>query len=156
MRKGEQLIWGTAALIAASALYLGYVVYHGPRQVMPTYQEESPAAARGELVYRKNNCSACHRIWDLGGSKGGPLDGVGSRRDADWLARYLSAENPQVMLPSTQKKIYQMPSFAALIPPDDLKDLVAFLASLKERAPQGDAGDAGGAGTRAPGGGRDT
>lgn len=154
MRKGEQVIWGTAALIAASALYLGYAVYNAPPELMPTFQEESPEAARGELVYRKNNCSACHRIWDLGGSKGGPLDGVGSRRDPDWLTRYLSSDNPQVMLPSTQKKIYQMPSFAAMIQPDDLKDLVAFLASLKARTPEGDGGEAGA--VAAPGGERGT
>jgi mono/diheme cytochrome c family protein len=140
VRKGEQVIWGTAALIAASALYLGYAVYNAPPELMPTFQEESPEAARGELVYRKNNCSACHRIWDLGGSKGGPLDGVGSRRDPDWLTRYLSSDNPQVMLPSTQKKIYQMPAFT-MIRGTDLEDLVAFLASLKERAPAGRAGE---------------
>ena len=133
------MIWGTAALIAASALYVGYAVYQAPPERMPTFQVESPAAARGELVYRKHNCNACHRIWNLGGSKGGPLDGIGSRRDPDWLTRYLSAENPQVMLPSTQKKIYQMPSFT-MIRGEDLEDLVAFLDSLKERAPAGAVG----------------
>lgn len=134
MRKGEKAIWGTAALIAAGALYMGYVAYQAPPELMPTYQEESPAAARGELVYRKNNCSVCHTVWDLGGSRGGPLDGVGSRRDPEWLTRYLAAENPQVILPSTQNPIYQMPSFAALSDADRA-DLVAYLGSLKERAP---------------------
>jgi len=134
VRKGEKVIWGGAAMIAAVALYMGYVVYHAPPEVMPTYQVESPAAARGELVYRKNNCSVCHTIWNLGGSKGGPLDGVGSRRDPDWLIRYLAAENPQVILPSTQKRIYQMPSFAGLSE-GDRADLVAYLSSLKERNP---------------------
>lgn len=135
MKKGEKVIWGFAALIAVAALYMGYVVYRAPAKLMPTYQVESEAAARGELVYRENNCPACHRIWNLGGSKGGALDGVGSRRDAEWLARYLSAGNPQRILPSTQKKIYRMPSFATL-PEADRADLVAFLMSLKERAPQ--------------------
>jgi mono/diheme cytochrome c family protein len=134
VRKGEKLIWGVAAMIGVVALYMGYVVYNAPPEVMPTYQVESPQAARGELVYRKNNCSVCHTIWNLGGSKGGPLDGVGSRRDAEWLTRYLAAENPQVILPSTQKRIYQMPSFAGLSEADR-GDLVAYLTSLKERAP---------------------
>lgn len=135
MRKGEKLIWGVAAMITAAASYAGYVVYHAPPKLMATYQVESPQAARGELVYRKNNCPACHRIWDLGGSKGGVLDGVGSRRDTEWLTRYLSAPNPQVILPSTQKKIYRMPSFAGM-DPDDRAALVTFLVSLKAR-PQG-------------------
>lgn len=133
MRKGEKAIWGIAALIAVMALYMGYIVYQAPAKRMPTYQVESEAAARGELVYRKNNCPACHTIWNLGGSKGGPLDGVGSRRDEAWLHRYLSAGNPQLILPSTQKKIYRMPSFAGL-PEDARADLVAFLFSLKARS----------------------
>jgi mono/diheme cytochrome c family protein len=139
VRKGEKAIWGIAALIAVVAGYMGYVVYTAPPKLMPTYQVESAAAARGELIYRKNNCHACHRIWNLGGSKGGPLDGVGSRRDEAWLSRYLSAGNPQLILPSTQKKIYRMPSFAGM-DPDDRADLVAFLFSLKARDPDAAAG----------------
>jgi mono/diheme cytochrome c family protein len=134
VRKGEQVIWGTAAMIAVGALYMGYVAYQAPPEVMPTYQDESPAAARGELVYRKNNCSVCHTVWDMGSTRGGPLDGIGSRRDPEWLSHYLAAENPQVILPSTQKRIYQMPSFAGLSA-SDRADLVAYLSSLKERAP---------------------
>lgn len=122
-------------MITVAALIMGYVVYHAPQKLMPTYQVESAAASRGEMVYRKQNCSVCHKIWTLGSSKGGPLDGVGSRRTQDWLLRYLSAENPQLILPSTQKKIYQMPSFSFL-PEQDRLDLVAFLTSLKERTPE--------------------
>jgi len=145
VKKGENVVWGGAAMIAAAALYTGYVVYHAPAKLTPTYQVESPQAARGEMVYRKNNCSACHRIWDLGGSKGGNLDGVGSRRDPAWLIHYLSAPNPQVILPSTQKAIYRMPSFAGL-DPGDRADLVAYLVSLRARDPDG-APEAGGGGS---------
>ena len=132
MKKGEQAIWGVTAMITAAALYTGYFVYTAPPKEMPTFQVESVEASRGEMVYRKNSCSACHKIWTLGGSRGGLLDGVGSRRDAEWLDRYLSAEDPQSILPSTQKKIYQMPSFAYLSD-EDRADLVAFLFSLKSR-----------------------
>jgi len=135
VKKGEKLVWGSAAMIAAAAVYTGYVVYHAPAKLTPTYQVESTEAARGEMVYRKNNCSSCHRIWDLGGSKGGALDGVGSRRDAAWLTHYLSAPNPQVILPSTQKAIYRMPSFAGLSE-GDRADLVAYLVSLRARDPE--------------------
>ncbi len=129
------------ALITAGAFYAGYVVYTAPVRLMPTYQVESAEAARGEVVYRKNGCAACHRIWNLGGHKGGVLDGIGSRRDAEWLERYLSAENPQEILPSAVKSIYQMPSFAAMHP-QDRDDLVAYLVSLKNRdlETEGDAG----------------
>jgi cytochrome c2 len=142
VKQGEKLIWGFAAMISAAAMYTGYVVYHAPAKLTPTFQVESPQAARGEIVYRKNNCSACHRIWDLGGSKGGSLDGIGSRRDPAWLIRYLSAPNPQVILPSTQKAIYRMPSFAGLSQ-GDRADLVAFLVSLKARDPDATEGGQG-------------
>jgi len=38
-----------------------------------------------------------------------------------------------VMLPSTQKMIYRMPSFAQ-VAEQDRADMAAFLASLKDRA----------------------
>ncbi|MDH4228696.1 MAG: cytochrome c [Nitrospirota bacterium] len=133
MKKGENVVWGVAGLITLAAVGMGYVAYNAPPQVMPTYQLDSPAAARGEMVYREQGCSSCHKIWDLGSSRGGPLDGIGSRRDAEWLSRYLGAENPQILLPSTRKRIYQMPSFAH-VPEDRRADLVAYLSSLKERA----------------------
>ncbi len=132
MKKGEKVIWGMVALITVCALYAGYVVYNAPARLMPTYQVESKVAGRGEVVYRENNCSACHRVWDMGGHRGGALDGVGSRRDAEWLTAYLSTENPQEILPSTVKKIYQMPSFASM-DADSRADLVAYLNSLKHR-----------------------
>ncbi len=132
MKRGEKAVWGLAGLITLAALYAGVVVYKAPPKLMPTYQLESPQAARGELVYRKQSCSACHRIWNLGGHKGGVLDGIGSRRSVAWLDRYLSTDNPQEMLPSSRKEFYQMPSFAAL-PDDKRADLVAYLSSLKTR-----------------------
>lgn len=121
-----------AALITVCALYAGYIVYNAPARLMPTYQVESEQAARGELVYRQSGCAACHRIWNLGGHKGGVLDGIGSRRDTAWLTAYLSAENPQEILPSQVKRIYQMPSFAAM-DADKRTALVAYLSSLKNR-----------------------
>jgi len=133
VKKGETVIWGVAGLISLVAVGMGFVAYNAPPELMPTYQVDSKEAARGELAYRKNGCPSCHKIWNLGSSRGGPLDGVGSRRDQDWLYRYLSSSNPQVMLPSTQKMIYRMPSFAQ-VAEQDRADMAAFLASLKDRA----------------------
>jgi hypothetical protein len=51
-------------------------------------------------------------------------------RDEGWLYTYLSAENPQLTLPSRLKKEYQMPSYATM-PEDERRTLAAYLASLK-------------------------
>jgi len=132
VKKGEKVIWALAAMITAGAAYVGVVVYNAPTKLMPNYQIESVEAGRGELVYRHGGCSACHKIWNLGGRKGGPLDGIGSRRDSAWLTAYLSTDDPQAMLPSEVKPIFKMPSFASMSE-GERSDMVAFLVSLKMR-----------------------
>jgi len=143
VKKGEKVIWILSAMITAGALYVGYVVYNAPAKLMPNYQLESEEASRGELLYRQNGCTNCHKIWNLGGRKGGPLDGVGSRRDSAWLTAYLSTDDPQSMVPSEVKAVFKMPSFAFLSE-GERSDLVAFLSSLKIRdtavAPEDDHG----------------
>lgn len=58
------------------------------------------------------------------------LDGIGSLRDRDWLYAYLSADDPQSILPSRLKKEYQMPSYAGL-PERERRILAEYLASLR-------------------------
>lgn len=58
------------------------------------------------------------------------LDGIGSLRDEKWLFDYLSAVNPQSILPSRLKQEYRMPSYADL-PENDRRTLARFLGALK-------------------------
>lgn len=58
------------------------------------------------------------------------LDGMGSWRDEGWIYNYLSAVNPQSIVPSRLKEQYRMPSFAD-IPEDDRRTLAQYVASLK-------------------------
>jgi hypothetical protein len=58
------------------------------------------------------------------------LDGIGSLRAETWIYDYLSASNPQSVLPSRLKKEYQMPSYANLSD-EDRHVLSTYLASLK-------------------------
>jgi nitric oxide reductase subunit C len=47
-------------------------------------------AVDGKQVYEQK-CQTCHSIGGVGGKMaklGGPLDGVGSKRDATWLKEY--------------------------------------------------------------------
>jgi len=60
------------------------------------------------------------------------LDGMGSLRDEAWLYAYLSAPDPQSILPSRLKKEYRMPSYAGL-PEAERRTLAAYLASLRVR-----------------------
>lgn len=79
-------------------------------------------AAKGEQVYKSHQCSMCHKIIGAGGKKGPALDGVGSTRDALWLSKYLM--NPKSMIPKGT-----MPP--AKVTPDEMKDLVDYLETLK-------------------------
>ena len=58
------------------------------------------------------------------------LDGIGAIRSEEWLYDYLSAENPQNILPTRLSSTYKMPSFAHL-PEEDRRTLAAYLASLQ-------------------------
>ena len=68
-------------------------------------------------------CLACHSLGGQGGNVGPALDGVGARRDAAYITRWL--ENPQALKPDS--KMPKLPLTAAQI-----HELVAFLSQLKK------------------------
>jgi cytochrome c2 len=84
-------------------------------------------AAEGKAVYEKQ-CKMCHSIAGEGGkmaSTGGPLDGVGAKRDEAWLKAYIA--DPKSKVPTAK-----MPKLK--VAPQDLDDVAAFLLTLKEPA----------------------
>jgi len=80
-------------------------------------------AGAGAAAYKANKCSMCHQIAGEGGKMGGPLDGVGAKRDAEWMKKYI--KDPKSVEPGAKMKAY--PSIAD----KDLDDLVAYLLTLK-------------------------
>ncbi|HEX6139961.1 MAG TPA: cytochrome b N-terminal domain-containing protein [Candidatus Limnocylindria bacterium] len=73
----------------------------------------------GLQVYNAEGCSSCHEIRGVGGSAGPSLTRAGFRWEADTIRL-------QIVTPQDE----QMPAFDGLTP-QQLDDLVAFLASLK-------------------------
>jgi len=138
MRRGEKSI-----LIITAVVVIGMMAWNFYRQRERTAQDSSipfystaPAELSqqaGELI-RQYECRNCHTLWtlrDMMRAVPAPaLDGIGSLRDQDWLYAYLSAENPQAILPSRLKKEYQMPSYAGF-PEQERRVLAEYLASLK-------------------------
>jgi cytochrome c2 len=79
---------------------------------------------KGEKVFATLKCNMCHNIAPAGKKMGPDLAGVGTRRDAAWLMKYLP--NPKGVDPKNK-----MP--AAKATGQDLDDLVAYLGTLKAK-----------------------
>lgn len=136
MNGGEKFI----AAVVGVLLVFGVVrslthVEEAHENEIPFYTTASPeVASKATDLYREYTCRSCHSLWSLKDamqSVPAPmLDGIGSLRTEAWLYDYLSAPNPQLILPSRLKKKYQMPSFAKM-PEADRKLFASYLASLK-------------------------
>lgn len=77
----------------------------------------------GKALYDKQ-CKVCHSIKGDGGKmadKGGSLDGVGAKRDAAWLKKYLT--DPKSTMPEAK-----MPKMK--LSEQQLDDLVAYMLTL--------------------------
>ncbi len=138
MKRGEALILAAIGLVVVAGIarnLIGRQSADGPDPGIPYYSTADRALAReaGDL-YRQNNCRECHSLWSLKSplqSVPAPaLDGIGSLRSEQWLLEYLSAPDPQSVLPSRLKKEYRMPSYATL-PERERRVLAQYLASLR-------------------------
>ncbi len=136
MRRGERMVLGALALLVVAGVVRALVSTPQPRdQEIPFYSTAPEAVARPAMdLYRANGCKSCHTLWtlrDLTQAVPAPmLDGIGSLRDEQWLYDYLSAPDPQRVLPSRLKPRYRMPSYREL-PEADRHLLASYLASLK-------------------------
>ena len=77
----------------------------------------------GKALYEKK-CKVCHSIAGDAGKmadKGGPLDGVGSKRDAAWLKAYLT--DPKSQMPDAK-----MPKMK--FSDEELADHIAYMLTL--------------------------
>lgn len=83
------------------------------------------AADDATLALYEKKCKVCHSIGGDAGKladKGGPLDGVGGKRDEAWLRAYIA--DPKSKIPESK-----MPKLK--LPPEELDALVAYMLSLK-------------------------
>ena len=81
-------------------------------------------AADVPQVYTQK-CELCHSIGGQGGKKkdvGGPLDGVGKKRDEAWLRAYIA--DPKSQMPDAKMPKIKMTE-------QQFNDIVAYMMSLK-------------------------
>jgi len=77
----------------------------------------------GWKVFQEQGCVSCHAIKGAGGKLGPDLAGIGARRDADYLRRWI--RNPQSIKPGVA-----MPPYPN-IPPDQFDALIDFIGALE-------------------------
>lgn len=136
MRAGERNIYILiAVLVVALGAWRVIEQARNPDPGIPFYTTASAELKRSaEALHRQHGCLDCHTLWlvrDWMQSVPAPaLDGIGAIRSEEWLYEYLSAEDPQEILPSRLKAKYQMPSYAHL-PEQDRRTIAAYLASLQ-------------------------
>lgn len=126
LRGGEWIVLTGSASIAAFAALVGTLIYLKPPPPAFAYAEDA-ASRRGEVVYRREGCGSCHQVFGNGATYGPGLDGVGSRRSAEWLRAYLIDPRPGV---GVKPYRLRMPSYASL-DFDEREALVAYLRALR-------------------------
>lgn len=138
MKKGEMYIFAGIGVLVLGAIVVS-ALRSPPTDEQSTsipFYSDAPEELQkaGSALIKELSCRSCHALWtmrDPGQAVPAPaLDGMGSLKTEEWLFAYLSAVNPQSVVPSRLKKEYQMPSYAAL-PEAERRTLAAYLASLK-------------------------
>ena len=89
-----------------------------------------PAAdtERGRVLYAQQKCATCHSIGGEGNPRN-PLDGAGTRWDADELQDWVTGEG--VASEVLSKAIIKRKQRYKSVPEEDMKALVAYLSELK-------------------------
>lgn len=138
MRTGEKVIIGS--MVGLGVMAMAFKAFQVPEidsqdQRIPYFSTASSELSdKAAFLIRQLKCRECHSLWatrDLTQNVPAPrLDGIGSLKTEEWLYGYISAENPQEILPSRLKEQYRMPSYAKLSD-DDRRVLASYLSSLK-------------------------
>jgi len=136
VKKGELVVLGAIGLLVAAGVIRAIVQKPSERDREIPFYSTAPgelASSATDLV-RKYSCRQCHSLWTtrspLQAVPAPMLDGIGSLRTEEWLFAYLSAANPQSILPSRLKPEYRMPSYAGLSEAER-RTLASYLASLQ-------------------------
>ena len=83
------------------------------------------ALSPGAALVNQESCLACHALGGEGGDRGPRLEFIATRRDADWIARYLA--DPEALTPGAA-----MPKFDKLSEAQR-RSIAEFVVSLAER-----------------------
>lgn len=138
LKTGEKVLFGVVVALGVVAVanyaVLEYIRRTSGQPMFPirTHYDFAGEGFHGSELYRKNNCSSCHRAIGNGTSMGLDLDGIGSRRSLAYLIDFL--RDPEATYPSRTVEHGKPPKSAAYVselPEADRHAIAVFLSQLK-------------------------
>jgi mono/diheme cytochrome c family protein len=82
--------------------------------------------SEGYVFMKKYGCLSCHKLHGVGSTVGPALDSIGTKRDAEWMARWIKN-------PFTIKYNSRMPAFVYL-PDDQIRIIAEYLSRQRGEA----------------------
>lgn len=138
LKDGEKILLGIFAVFLGLAI-ISYVILEvvrltsdKPMFESKTSYEFTEEGLRGSTLFRERRCTSCHRAMRNGTNMGLNLDGIGSRREYEWILGFL--KNPESVYGNPTVDHGLPPKEAAYVSEIDqaeLKDIAAFLYGLK-------------------------
>lgn len=139
LKPGEKIMFSVFAAFLILAI-IGYVILEMVRSnsAEPMFAslssfEFSERGLSGSKIFRESGCTSCHRAMRSGTNNGLSLDGIGSKRSAQWIASFL--KNPEATFESPTFDhgfgSGKEASYVQSLPAPQLNDITVFLSELK-------------------------
>ena len=144
LKQGEKILFGivgvflTLAVLAYAALEFVRMQSDSPLFETKTSYALSEEGHRGSALFREARCTSCHRAMRNGTNMGLNLDGIGTRRQPEWIHAFLVDPEETYGAPTFDHgSAPKEAAYVSEMPKDDLKAIATFLSQLK--AEQGSA-----------------
>lgn len=137
-KTGEKVLFGVVGVFIFLC-FIGFVALESFRMksAKPMYQIKTKFDfnAEGKLgseLFRKNNCTDCHKALRNGTNMGLSLDGIGSARSEQWIYDFLRKPEATYGAKTLDHGAYpKEASYVAKMPEKDLHAIAVFISELK-------------------------
>lgn len=138
LKTGEKVLFGVVALLIVVTIqnyaYLEWLRRSSNQPLYPvrTHYDFAGEGFHGSELFRKNNCTLCHKAVGNGTNMGLNLDGIGSRHDLAYILAFLhDPENTYGSKTVDHGLPPKEASYVSRIPDADLHAIAVFLSQLK-------------------------
>jgi len=138
LKTGEKVLFGVVTALILITIQ-NYAVIEWMRQSsdkpmypVRTHYDFAGEGFHGSELFRKNNCTSCHRAVGNGTNMGLNLDGIGSRHDLTYILAFLhDPENTYGSKTVDHGPAPKEAAYVSRIPEQDLHAIAVFLSQLK-------------------------